>query len=189
MGVLDINGGIITNTKDIWNEATKEWSLISVGNNKEVTIKNGTLKAKENDAYAVDVQGGTVILENIVCYGNITAVYVYYGTAIIKSGEFYIQQLNNNKVQGPYGLLINCYDPAYKGGADRKNPEYIWKKGDAKIIIYGGKYHGFDPANNEAEGDGTSFLAEGYKSVALDEKDENGLTVYEVVKDDTTTAS
>lgn len=182
MATLNLNGAVISNTKDIWDEKTESWSLISVGKGKELTIKNGTLKAKENDAYAVDVQGGTLTLEDVTCYGNISAIYVYYGKAIIKSGEYYIQQLNNNNVQDPYGLLINCYDPAYQGGADRKNKDYIWKKGDAQIIIYGGKYHGFDPGNNKAEGEGTSFLAEGYKSQEIG-KDDNGLTIYEVVKE------
>ena len=33
------------------------------------------------------------------------------------------------------------------------------------ITVYGGTFVGFNPANNEAEGEGTNFVADGYKAV------------------------
>ena len=47
---------------------------------------------------------------------------------------------------------LNCKDADYKAGT-------------AKIIVKGGSFKGFDPANNSAEGAGTNFVADGYKSV------------------------
>ena len=40
-----------------------------------------------------------------------------------------------------------------------------YKAGTAKIVVKGGSFKGFDPANNKAEGAGTSFVADGYESV------------------------
>ena len=42
---------------------------------------------------------------------------------------------------------------------------YGYNNGTAKIVVNGGKFYKFNPADNAAEGAGTSFLAEGYKSV------------------------
>lgn len=176
---IDLSGHTISNSKDMWND-NSDWSLLSVKDG-EVTVTGGTFKAKENDVYGIDVQGGTLVIDDATVDGNISAVYVHHGKALIKGGEYYIQQLNNNGVGGPYDYLLNCYDPAYSGGPDRNNKDYIWSKGDAQIIVTGGKFHGFDPGNNKAEGEGTSFLADGYKSVATG-TDDKGLTIYEVVK-------
>lgn len=176
---IDLDGHTISNSKDMWDD-NNDWSMLSVKEG-EVTVTGGSIKAKENDVYGIDVQGGTLIMEDATVDGNISAIYVHHGTALIKGGEYSIQQLNSNGVGGPYDYLLNCYDPAYKGGPDRNDKDYIWNKGDAKIIVTGGKFHGFDPGNNFAEGKNTSFLADGYKSVATG-TDDKGLTIYEVIK-------
>ena len=49
-------------------------------------------------------------------------------------------------------------------------------RGSSEIVVYGGKFYGFDPANNLSEGPNTNFVAEGYKSVEISEG------VWEVVK-------
>lgn len=173
MVTLDLNGSTVTNTNDIWNtvNGASEWSLVSV-NGGELTIKNGTLKAKDNDCYGVDVRnGGKLILDNVNVIGNISAVYCYDGEIVIKDGDYSIVQLNTNGVQDSYGVTINCYDSNYKNGI-------------AKITISGGTFHGFDPGKNQAESGTkyeTSFLADGYKSQEAG-TDEKGLTIYEVVK-------
>ena len=149
--VLDLNGKTVSNTADLWNESIASWSLLSVRGGS-LTIKGaGTLQAKENDCFAVDVQdGGTVVIEDGTYVGNVHAVYVYEGTAEIKGGKYSIQQLSSNP--DPYGYVLNCYDK------NRKN-------GIAKIIVTGGEFVKFNPADCAAEGAHTSFLADGYKSV------------------------
>ncbi len=64
--VLDLNGKTISNTADLWNTAANDWSLLSVRGGS-LTIKGaGTLQAKENDCYAVDVMdGGKVELVHV----------------------------------------------------------------------------------------------------------------------------
>ena len=155
---LDLNGKTIKNSTDLWDSPTKEannWSLFSVKGGS-LTIKGaGTLQAKENDCYAVDVQdGGQVVIEDGTYVGNVHAVYVFEGTAEIKGGKYSIQQPSG--LPSPYGYVLNCYD------ANRKN-------GTAKIMVSGGEFVKFNPADCAAEGAHTNFLADGYMSVEAEE--------------------
>ena len=147
---LDLNGHTIANTTDVWNG--NDWSLISVRGNGTLTIKGGTLKAKENDCFAMDVFDKTanLIIEDGKYIGNAHTVYVYEGNLKIKGGEFSIQQLSS---QGNYEFTINCYDSSYRSGI-------------ATVEISGGKFLKFNPGDNHAEGNGTNFLAPGYKAEA-----------------------
>ena len=156
---LDLNGKTIKNSTDLWDSPTKEasnWSLFSVKGGS-LTIKGaGTLQAKENDCYAVDVQdGGQVTIEDGAYVGNIHAVYVYEGTAEIKGGHYSVQQTYPD-AEKAYGFVLNCYD------ANRKN-------GTAKIMVSGGEFVKFNPADCAAEGAHTNFLADGYMSVEAEE--------------------
>ena len=148
--VLDMNGKKLYNsTTDIWNESTGAWSLISVRENGDLTITgNGTFAAKENDCYAVDVQaGGKVIIQNGTFIGNIHAVYVYIGTAIINGGTYTVQQQFPN-ADRPYDFVLNCYDASRAAGT-------------ATITVNGGEFPQIDPSNCKAEGEGTNFVAAG----------------------------
>jgi len=154
---LDMNGKKLYNTKDLWDQPdakANNWSLISVRESGDLTITgDGTLDAKENDCYAIDLQDETskCTIENGTFVGNITAVYVHPGTLIINGGSFSIKQLNPNNVQDAYGLTINCYDADYKAGT-------------AKVTITGGTFSHFNPADNKAEGASTSFCPSGYEA-------------------------
>lgn len=155
---LDLNGKTIKNSTDLWDSPTKEannWSLFSVKGGS-LTIKGaGTLQAKENDCYAVDVMdGGKVVIEDGTYVGNVHAVYVFEGTAEINGGKYSIQQPSG--LPSPYGYVLNCYD------ANRKN-------GTAKIMVSGGEFEKFNPADCAAEGAHTNFLADGYMSVEAEE--------------------
>lgn len=165
--VIDLNGKTIRNTEDLWDVPdvhAKNWSLLSVKGGT-LTIKGaGTLQAKENDCYAVDVQdGGTVVIEDGTYVGNIHAVYVQKGTAEIRGGKYSIQQTYPEAAKA-YGFVLNCYDE------NREN-------GTAKILVSGGEFVKFNPADCVAEGEGTNFVIAGYKSVA------SGTDVWKVVKE------
>lgn len=153
--VLDLNGKTISNTTDIWNTAANDWSLLSVRGGS-LTIKGaGTLQAKENDCFAVDVMdGGKVVIEDGTYVGNVHAVYVFEGSVEINGGKYSIQQ--PSELPSPYGYVLNCYD------ANRKN-------GTAKIMVSGGEFEKFNPADCAAEGAHTNFLADGYMSVEAEE--------------------
>ena len=166
--VLDMNGKTISNTADIWDESKADWSLISARNGANLTITgNGSFKAKKDDCYAVDVQdGSTVTIEDGTFIGNIHAVYVFKGTANIKGGFYAVQQkyTDANKADG---FVLNCYD------ANRTN-------GTAKIIVTGGTFVNFNPADCWAEGEHTNFVAEGYSVIC--EEQANGDKWYTVVE-------
>lgn len=149
---LNLNGKKLYNEKDLWEKPDADnWSLISVRGTGNLTITgNGTLSAKENDCYAVDVQdkGASVTIENGTFVGNIHAVYVHDGTAFIKGGSYSIQQKYPDAAKANE-FVLNCYD------ASRQDYE-------AKIYVSGGSFEKFNPADCKAEGEGTNFCEEGY---------------------------
>ena len=159
---LDLAGHTLSNDEDIWSD--DNWSLISIRENGNLTITgNGTLKAKENDCYPVDVQdvGAQLTIENGTFIGNIHAVYVQTGVAYIKGGTYSVQQKYPDTSKADE-FVLNCYDASRATGV-------------AKIIVSGGSFVGFNPANCYAEGKGTNFCAEGYTA---EQKD----TTYTVVE-------
>lgn len=163
--VLDLNGKTIYNETPIWvdTEEVDNWSIISVGKDGNLTVTgNGTIRTLENDCYPLDVvDGGKLVIENGTFVGNISAVYVFDGTAEIKGGEYSIQQLSDHN---DYRYTLNCLDENYDDNI-------------ASFVVTGGTFHNFDPANCLAEGPNTNFVAEGYTTqLKADTTD-----VYEVV--------
>ena len=154
---LDLNGKTISNTNDLWEKRADDWSLLSVRAGGDLTITgNGTLKAKENDCYAVDVQdGATLTIENGTFVGNIHAVYVYQGELTVKGGAYSIQQKYPDAAKADE-FVLNCYDEHRT-------------EGTAKITVTGGIFEKFNPANCKAEGAGTNFVAAGYAAKKLED--------------------
>ena len=165
---INANGKTVANTADIWTD--NDWSLVSAQGGAALTVKgNGTFKAKENDCYAVDVRDGSeLVIEDGTFIGNVHAVYVLKGTAYIKGGFYSVQQKypEANKANE---FVLNCYD------ANRAN-------GTAKIIVTGGTFVNFNPANCQAEGANTNFVADGYTVVST--RQTNGDVWYTVVAKD-----
>lgn len=90
------------------------------------------------------------------------------GTVEINGGFFEAYSIAPYKNGLPaWNYLLNCIDSRYKDGT-------------ANIIVRGGTFVNFNPADNAAEGAGTNFVAEGYKSVAKVQP--NGDVWYTVVK-------
>ena len=151
---LNLAGHKLCNANDLWDKPDKtanNWSLISVRGTGNLTITgNGTLSAKKNDCYAVDVQDvdASVTIADGTFVGNIHAVYVKEGTAFIKGGSYSIQQKYPDAAKANE-FVLNCYD------ASRQDYE-------AKIYVSGGSFEKFNPADCKAEGEGTNFCKEGY---------------------------
>ena len=153
---LDLNGKTIKNTQDIWGEKTN--AILSITNGAKVTITgDGTIDAKENDCYTINVVKGDLTIENGTFYGNVSVVQVQEGTLSVKGGTFDLHQ----KWEGSSKYLFNCIDDAYANGS-------------ANVAISGGTFVGFD-LNVSPEGEGTSYLAPGYAPV------DNGDGTYGVV--------
>ncbi len=146
--VLDLNGKTITGAA---KDGVQVYPVIRVQGDANVTVKNGTIT---NDDYVFVLgasdgsSAGNLTIESGKYHGNTTVASVTKGDLTILGGEFSVEPYN-----GSYDFLLNCIDANYKDGS-------------AKIVVKGGTFKGFNPANNAAEGAGTSFVAEGYKSVA-----------------------
>ena len=146
---LDLNGKTIKNTVDIWGKNAN--AILSITNGAKVTITgNGTITAKENDCYTINVVDGDLTIENGTFVGNISVVQVQKGSLTINGGAFsLLQKMTDGKGESRY--LINCIDDAYAGGS-------------AKVAISGGTFVGFDPnvsPEQKVDGKVPSFAAPG----------------------------
>lgn len=143
---LDLNGKTIRNTVDIWGDNAN--AILSITNGAKVTITgNGTIDAKENDCYTINVVKGDLTIENGTFYGNVSVVQVEEGTLSVKGGTFDLHQ----KWEGSSKYLFNCIDDAYVGGS-------------ANVAISGGTFVGFDPnvsPEQKVDGKTPSFAAPG----------------------------
>lgn len=143
---LDLNGKTIRNTVDIWGD--KANAILSITNGAKVTITgNGTIDAKENDCYTINVVKGDLTIENGTFYGNVSVVQVEEGTLSVKGGTFDLHQ----KWEGSSKYLINCIDKAYVDGS-------------ANVAISGGTFVDFDPnvsPEQKVDGKTSSFAAPG----------------------------
>ena len=152
---LDLNGKTIRNTMDIWGD--KANAILSITNGAKVTITgNGTIDAKENDCYTINVAKGDLTIENGTFYGNVSVVQVEEGTLSVKGGTFDLHQ----KWEGSSKYLFNCIDSEFTSG-------------NAKVAISGGTFVGFDPnvsPEQKVDGKTPSFAAPGVGIT----KNENG---------------
>lgn len=141
-----------------------------------VSVESGTLtingdgelncEAGSEQVYGINVNGGRVVINGGHFYGALTAVQVQKGSLEINGGFF--DMAPTCKEQAPHyaKYVVNCIDAS-------------WKDGTATISIKGGTFVNFDPSANPEEGEGTTYVAEGYKVVSA--RQENGDTWYTVV--------
>lgn len=110
---------------------------------------------------------------------NHAAMVVWVRSSLAKvtlEGGTYKQQITNTS-DNHFDLIYVEYGTAYiKGGTyEGATPEWTLNCKDehypteAKIEVTGGTFKNFDPANNKAEGENTSFLPEGYTSTKNDD--------------------
>ena len=148
---LDLNGKTIKNTEAIWNDDGTSVAILSITNGANVTITgNGTIAAKENDCYTINVVNGDLTIENGTFVGNISVVQVQKGSLTINGGAFsLLQKMTDGKGENRY--LINCIDSEFTSG-------------NANVAISGGTFVGFDPnvsPEQEVDGKAPSFAAPG----------------------------
>ena len=130
----------------------------------------GTLRCANNYGFWNNTEDGKIVINGGNVEADTHAVYAQTGVIEINGGSFKLTNAAtaDRDENGNLRFLINCLDANYKNGT-------------ANIIVKGGKFYEFDPANNASEGAGTNYVAAGYKSV---ESMEEGLKVYTVVKDE-----
>lgn len=142
----------------------------------------GEVLEGNTDSYAVWAKNGTTVLEGD---GEVSAAEAKYsmavwangGDVIINGGTYtnggdscdLIYASGNSTIIINGGTFIATSKKGIESGTGNAHTALNIKDKDratAKIIVMGGKFFKFDPANNVSEGPGTNFVAEGYESVA-----------------------
>lgn len=129
--------------------------VVTIYGKGSVEAGNGICIEANSASCVINLTGSTTTYHN---NRNAELIYCYAGTINISGGIF------KNDIPNEY--VLNCYDANYKNGT-------------AKIIVTGGKFYNFNPADCGAEGAHTSFVAEGYTVVESTEGED---TVYTVKK-------
>ena len=163
---MNLNG----NTVDLdFGSGTNNWAGFYV--NQTTMTLNGDGYVNAVGGYCFHVMGirnvleGKLIINGGTYYGEPTVVNVECGEAIINGGFFSCAPATNVS-DDQHRYLLNCIDASYKNGS-------------ARITVTGGTFVNFNPANNQAEGPETNFVADGYTVVS--EKQDNGDIWYTVV--------
>lgn len=148
---IDLNGMTVTGSGyDAVFQIDNADAKVVIKNGKVVAVEQSGSAGKYTMAIWASKAGCEVTLEGLDVSQKIThtddpqmdMIYASGGTITINSGNF---------VSGTPAWTLNCNDTSYKNGT-------------AKIIVTGGTFVGFDPANNKAEGENTNFVAAGYVS-------------------------
>ena len=171
--ILNLNEKTISNSSEIWSDAEDpnedRLGLICVREGGDLTITgNGTIDALENDCYAIwlDAEDANLTIVDGNINGNVSAVYVRKGFAKIEGGKFNLKQLSS---YDDSRYLLNCLDENYLSKAN--------------ILVAGGVFENFNPAENLSEGQLTNYLEENCKVSALTKSSGVTFTVYEQTED------
>ena len=148
---IDLNGMTVTGSGyDAVFQIDNADAKVVIKNGKVVAVEQSGSAGKYTMAIWASKAGCEVTLEGLDVSQKIThtddpqmdMIYASGGTITINSGNF---------VSGTPAWTLNCYGESYTSG-------------EANIIVKGGTFANFDPANNMAEGKGTNFVAAGYVS-------------------------
>ena len=145
---------------------------------------NGEVVEGNSDSYVFWTKGGELVIEG---NGRVEAQDAKYSMAVwaqggkvtINGGEFYnhgdgcdlIYASNGGQVEIHGGEFHATERSGAVEGTQNKFSALNIKDKDretSSIKVFGGKFFGFDPANNLSEGPNTNFVAEGYKSVEVE---------------------
>lgn len=144
-----IIGPKATSSAAIW-VGGKNQTLTIDGN---VIIKGGeSTNDKVDIASAVNIYDGKLVINNGTFISGVDATNnnspAIYLTP--RNNETAVLEINGGifkSVSGKAEFLINCYDDA---------------KARCKVVIKGGTFYGFNPADNNADGEHTNYVADGY---------------------------
>ena len=132
-----------------------------------VIVGNGAINTElgYNTAYGINItENGSLTINGGHYYGAMSAVQVQKGALTVNDGYFALADTIKQAAPEFANYIVNCIDSAYKDGT-------------ATIELCGGVYP-YDMSNNP-EGEGTSYVAEGYGVTA---SVQDGETVYTVLK-------
>lgn len=175
------NGGEVTLTKDITLDGA-----LNVKGSMILNLDNYTLSAKKDvDVIIIDEGGKLTINGN--SEGEVAAVngagfpIICKGELIINSGNFSTGKDDKNLENGGIyatgnGKITINGGHFYNSASDMVDVlegqalRYLLNKSDSyrnttDIVVKGGTFVNFNPADNASEGTGTDYVAEGYNSI------------------------
>lgn len=165
MGEVDMGSGdndhLVVAAEDVTLDLS-EGTLSANGSNGAINVTggmttiagDGTVSAtlgSDNYSMAVWASSGKVVIDGGT-FQNVTDGSTRGTDLIYVSGDGQIEINGGTFIAAKPEWTLNCKDADYKAGT-------------ANIIVKGGRFYKFDPANNTTEGAGTSYVAEGYQSV------------------------
>ena len=172
------NGDVVTLQEDVDMGSGDNDHLVVAAENVTIDLGGKSLTANGSNG-AIKVEGGVTTLDG---EGTVSgtlgsdnysmAVWCEKGTVVINDGVY--SNATDGSDRGTdliYASGTGCIEinggtfEAAKSEWTLNVKDIDYKAGTAKIVVKGGKFKGFDPANNKTEGDGTNFVAEGYISV------------------------
>ena len=169
--IWDLNGHNITSSN------TRGYGIFLLRGSAKLeindTVGTGIVKNTGDD---YGLWTSTVDSKVIINGGNFEAsthvLYAQKGTIEVNGGSFKLTNAAtaDKDQNGNLKFLVNCHDAEYVSG-------------EAKIIVRGGTFYGWNPAESYGEPNGpVSFLAEGYQSIKDDAlSTEYGMNVYKVL--------
>lgn len=148
------NDNVVEGNTDSYAFWVKEGGDLTIEGKGEIVAQDATY------SMAVWANGGNVTIKGGTFRNGGDGTDLIYasagGNVYIYDGEF-IGAENTGSESGTANKfsLLNVKDKDYKSGA-------------SNIVVYGGIFHGFNPADNLSEGPGTNFVADGYESIEIE---------------------
>lgn len=159
--VMTVQGtGVVENRNTAATESYN-YEIFKVDGSSTLNLNGGTYKTNTDQPIAVlnttgctcNISGAnTTLIAGTSPGAGSECIFVDNGTLNIYNGKFRVDGVAEPQ------FLLNCRDTNYRAGT-------------AKINVYGGKFYGFNPANNTAEGPDTSFIPEGYTATVTESQE------------------
>ena len=137
------------------------------------TVGDGVFRIVEGGNLTINGEG---IINGVGNNDYNMAIWVTGGTCTINGGTFTnVGAVDKSDPNGHFDLIAVKSGTLVINGGEFKGQTPAWlvnthdkHRETSTIVINGGVFHGFNPANNATEGEGTNYVADGYKVVETD---------------------
>ena len=176
-------GGEVTLTKDL---VITEPLVVGAGASSVINLNGFDIVAESTDAIVVEggnltINGNGDVKAATDDKSSANAIWVKYGNVVINGGNYYVGADNafrndciylgaaSLKAEAAnYKSTITINGGTFEAKAQEYDQYWVLNVQDqfyaagSDIVVKGGSYKNFNPANNKSEGANTNFVAEGY---------------------------
>ncbi len=144
-------------------------------------VDGGTLTINgEGEVYCEKNEAGWMNREHTKSYSNNAILVSNGGHLIINGGNYSVGTDSLGKCNATIFITnvgkpgkVEIYGGTFTNDEGTNGHSYVLNQDDELpencITVYGGKFIGFNPADNNSDGTHTNYVAEGYKSVKISE--------------------